>query len=337
MTRFTKIPTTVITGFLGAGKTTLIRHLLANPGGRRIALIVNEFGDVGIDGELLNGCGAAGCDGDDIIELANGCLCCTVADEFLPTMEKLVGRARRPDHILIETSGLALPKPLVKAFDWPEMRSKVTVDGVVAVVDARAVCDGRFQSAPEQATRPDHDNPLEEVFDDQLACADMVLLNKADLLDERTLAGLRTRLQSGLRAGVKVLATRHGEVDARALLGLEAAAEDDLPARPTRHDGPADHDHDDFESFAVALPSVADPKVMTARLQAVIAVHDILRLKGFLAVVGKDMRHVVQGVGTRVTGYYDRPWRDGEERAGQLVVIGLRGLDRPAIAAAISE
>ncbi|MDR3437582.1 cobalamin biosynthesis protein CobW [Telmatospirillum sp.] len=335
MSQFSKIPTTVVTGFLGAGKTTLIRHLLAHAEGRRIALIVNEFGDVGVDGELLAACGAEGCGCDDIIELANGCLCCTVADEFLPAMEKLLTRPLPPQHIVIETSGLALPKPLVKAFDWPDIRSKVTVDGVVAVVDGPAWAAGRFASTPEQMARPDHDNPLEEVFGDQLACADMVLLNKVDLLDPGQLEGVERNLRAKLRPGVKLVATRQGAIDARILLGLGSAAEDDLDGRPTFHDTVLDHHHDDFESFAVALPTIADPELLTRRLGTIIAAHDILRLKGFLAIAGKEMRHVIQAVGARVAGYYDRPWHKNETRAGQLVVIGRRGLDRDAIATAI--
>jgi cobalamin biosynthesis protein CobW len=331
MTRFAKIPATIITGFLGAGKTTLVRHLLSQANGRRIALIVNEFGDVGIDGELLASCGIEGCREDDIIELANGCLCCTVADEFLPVMERLLARPLPPDHIIIETSGLALPKPLVKAFDWPDIRSKVTVDGVIAVVDGPAAASGRFESTEEQRAKPDHDNPLEEVFVDQLACADMVLLNKADLLDDSQLASLTAALKAKLRPGVKLVATHQGAVDARILLGLDAKAEDDLAARPTLHDTALDHNHDDFESFAVPLDVVRDPQALTARLGEIIASHDILRLKGFLIVAGKDMRHVVQAVGNRVNGYYDRPWKVGENRVGQLVVIGLKGLDRDAI------
>jgi cobalamin biosynthesis protein CobW len=331
MTPFAKIPTTIITGFLGAGKTTLVRHLLTQADGRRIALIVNEFGDVGIDGDLLASCGVKGCREDDIIELANGCLCCTVADEFLPTMERLLARPLPPEHIIIETSGLALPKPLVKAFDWPDIRSKVTVDGVVVVVDGPAAAAGRFESTDEQRARPDHDNPLEEVFVDQLACADMVLLNKADLMEESQLAALTTALQAKLRPGVKLVATHQGAIDARVLLGLDAKAEDDLAARPTLHDTATDHNHDDFESFAVPIATVRDPQAVTKRLSDIIASHDILRLKGFLAVAGKDMRHVVQAVGGRIAGYYDRPWKPEENRAGQLVVIGLKGLDRESI------
>jgi cobalamin biosynthesis protein CobW len=330
-----KVPATVVTGFLGAGKTTLVRHLLANAGGRRIALIVNEFGDIGVDGGLLAACGVTGCTEDDIVELANGCLCCTVADEFLPTMQALLDRPNPPDHIVIETSGLALPKPLVKAFHWPEIRSRVTVDGVVAVVDAPAAAAGRFASTPEEMARPDHDNPLEEVFEDQLACADLILLNKADLLAEAEMAALDAGIAARLRPGVKTLPTRNSAVDPLVVLGLSAAAEEDLAARPSHHDAEDGHDHDDFESFAIRLPEVADPAQVEARAVAAIAAHDILRLKGFLAVAGKPARHVVQAVGTRVERYFDRPWTAGEERAGTLVVIGRKGLDRAAIEAVI--
>jgi len=334
MTPRPKIPATIVTGFLGAGKTTLLRHLLANAAGRRLALIINEFGDVGIDGSLLAACGDEACRADDIVELANGCLCCTVADEFLPAMEALLGRARPPDHILIETSGLALPKPLVKAFDWPEVRSRVTVDGVIAVVDAEAVAFDRFDPAPQ---RPgDHDNPLEEVFSDQLATADLVLLNKTDLLAAPRLAAVEAHLRGKLRPGVKLLATTRGEADSRILLGLAAGAEDDLDGRPPRHDGGEAHDHDDFESFAVELGPIADPAAFVAGLRPLLETHGILRLKGFLAVPGKAVRHVVQAVGARVSAYYDRPWSEGEARTSQVVVIGLKGLDRAAIAKSLT-
>lgn len=143
-----KIPATVITGFLGAGKTTMIRNLLTNAGGKKIALIINEFGDLGVDGDVLKGCGAENCTEDDIIELTNGCICCTVADDFIPTMTKLLEREQRPDHIVIETSGLALPQPLVAAFNWPDIRTQVTVDGVITVVDSAAVAAGRFRRRP---------------------------------------------------------------------------------------------------------------------------------------------------------------------------------------------
>jgi len=342
-----KIPATVITGFLGAGKTTLIRHMLENAKGRRIALVINEFGDIGMDRDILKGCGLEDCDlegenGGDVIELANGCICCTVADEFLPTIEALLERPEPPEHIVIETSGLALPKPLVKAFNWPEVRSRVTVDGVVAVIDADAFAAGRFATdeAALQAQREadeslDHDNPLEEVFTDQLNCADMVLLNKADLLEEATLKVVHDDLIAKLRDGVKAIPTSHGKVEPEVLLGLEAAAEDDLDARPSHHDGPHDHDHDDFDSFHLTLGDIADPEAFEAKVLAVVKDHDILRIKGFLHVPGKPMRHVIQGVGARIQRYYDRPWNDAEPRESKLVVIGQHGMNQSAIEAVL--
>lgn len=337
-----KIPATVISGFLGAGKTTLIRHLLENADGRRIALIINEFGDLGIDREILTGCGIESCDEGDIVELANGCICCTVADDFLPTMESLLNRDTPPDHIVIETSGLALPKPLIKAFTWPEVRSKVTVDGVIAVVDGPAVAAGLFADDPVavQALRDadpsyEHDNPLEEVFTDQLLAADMILLNKSDLLVDGEEARVKSDITAQVREGVHVLSTRHGRVSVEVLLGLKAAAEDDLAARPSCHDGEDEHDHDDFDSFIVALADVADPAALESRIAAAIRDHPILRIKGFVHVPGSDMRHVVQAAGPRIERYYDRSWGDGEARQSRLVVIGEAGLDRAAIERAL--
>jgi cobalamin biosynthesis protein CobW len=338
-----KLPTTVITGFLGAGKTSMIRHLLETANGKRLALIINEFGDFGVDGEILKSCGIEGCTEDDVVELANGCICCTVADDFVPAMEALLNRDQPPDHIVIETSGLALPKPLIKAFNWPEIRTRVTVDGVVAVIDVEAVAAGRFAADPaaveaERRDDPglDHDSPLEELFEDQLACADMVVLNKIDLLDEAALGEVSGALSAKLRPEVRLLRASHGTIDASVLLGLGASAEGDLDARPSHHDSAEDHDHDDFESFDVALGEVADPLDLIARLKAAATAHDVLRIKGFVAVAGKDMRLVVQGVGPRFSHYYDRDWGADETRASRLVVIGETGLDRPAIAAAIA-
>ena len=334
-----RIPATIVTGFLGAGKTSLVRHLLSTAAGHRLAIIVNEFGELGIDRELLLGCGDAACRDDDIVELANGCLCCTVADDFLPTLSRLIDRAEPPGHIVIETSGLALPKPLVQAFAWPEIRTRTTVDGVVAVIDAAAAAAGRFASDPEVVARQraadpaiGHDNPLEEVFADQLACADLVILNKTDLLDVGRLTTLRHDIEARLRPGVKLVGAEQGRVAPAVALGLAAAAEDDLAARPSLHELEGEHDHDDFESFVVSGGPVADAAAFRDRLAAVIRTHDVLRVKGFIDVPGRDRRQVVQAVGDRVQQHFDRPWLPEESRATRLVVIGRRGLDRAAIA-----
>jgi cobalamin biosynthesis protein CobW len=333
-----RVPATVITGFLGAGKTSLVRHLLAQAGGRRLAVLVNEFGELGIDRELLLGCGDASCVDEDIVELANGCICCTVADDFLPTLERLLDRVAPPEHILIETSGLALPKPLVQAFAWPEIRTRTTVDGVLTMVDGAAVAAGHFADDPaavarQRATDPAlaHDNPLEEVFSDQLACADLVILNKTDLIDPTRLPALRREIEARLRPAVKLVTAREGRVAPEVALGLAAAAEDDLAARPSLHDLEAEHDHDDFESFVVTSGAVEDGDAFIARLRVAINLHDVLRVKGFVDRPGRDRRQVVQAVGSRLQVYFDRPWNIGERRETRLVVIGKKGLDREAI------
>ena len=352
-----RIPATVVTGFLGAGKTTLIRHMLQHAEGRRIALIINEFGDLGVDGEILRGCGIETCRDEDVIELSNGCICCTVADDFIPTMETLLSRENPPDHIVIETSGLALPQPLVRAFAWPGISTRVTVDGVVTVVDGKAVSEGRFAHdvAAVDAQRAaddmlDHETPLSELFEDQLACADMIVINKTDLLTEAETATLTDSLRAGARPGVQVLRTAMGALPVGVLLGQGVGAENDLAARAEvhhhhhdhdddddddddDHDDHHDHGHDEFESFVVTRGEIADPAAFAAQVAGIIRSHDILRLKGFAAVAGKPMRLTLQAVGPRVETYYDRPLTGPRET--RLVVIGEAGLDRAAITAAL--
>ena len=339
--RLARVPCTIVTGFLGAGKTTLIRHVLANAQGRRLAVIVNEFGDVGIDGEILKGCSDAACPEENIVELANGCLCCTVADEFVPALDAILAKAD-VDHIVIETSGLALPKPLVQAFHWPAIKNRVTVDGVVVVVDGAALADGRVAADLEALKRQRaadsalmHDDPVEEVFDDQIACADLVVLNKRDLLDDTGLDRARAAITSALPRNVKVLTTSDGRVDQRLLLGLGIATENDIANRATRHDAEAEHHHDDFDSFVVPLDELADPATLVARIASLAERFEVLRVKGFAAVANKPLRLLVQAVGARVSCQFDRPWGAAEHRQGRLVVIGLKGLDRAAVTEAL--
>ena len=332
-----RIPCTIVTGFLGAGKTTLIRHVLANAQGRRLAVIVNEFGDVGIDGEILKGCGNAACPEDNIVELANGCLCCTVADEFVPALDAILAKDG-VEHIVIETSGLALPKPLVQAFHWPAIKSRVTVDAVVVVVDGAALADGRVADDLDALARQraadsalEHDDPIEEVFEDQIACADLVVLNKRDLLDAAGLAKARDAIAKALPRRVKIVAAIDGKVDQDLLLGLGLGTENDIENRRTRHDDELEHDHDDFDSFVVPIGEIAEPSELAARVAGLAEKFDVLRVKGFAAVTNKPLRLLVQAVGARVTHQYDRPWTATEIREGRLVVIGLKGLDRAAV------
>jgi cobalamin biosynthesis protein CobW len=342
MTDLAKTPVTVITGFLGSGKTTLIRHLMRNPGGKRLAILVNEFGTLGVDGEILKSCADENCPVENIVELANGCICCTVADDFIPTIEALMAMPQRPDHILIETSGLALPKPLLKAFDWPAIRSRITVDGVITLADAEAVAAGRFapdldaiaaQRAADDSI--DHETPLSEVFEDQVSCADIVLLSKADLAGDAGLATARAIISAESPRAVPMLAMTDGIIDPRIILGLNSAAEDDIAARPSHHDGEDDHEHDDFDSVSISLPETSDPEVLAESIRKLAREQNILRVKGYVAVKGKPMRLLVQAVGERVRSQFDRPWGD-IPRTSQLVVIAERHhIDRGAIEATL--
>ncbi|MEJ6709823.1 MAG: cobalamin biosynthesis protein CobW [Amylibacter sp.] len=359
----TKIPATVVTGFLGAGKTTLIRHMLQNANGKRIALIINEFGDLGVDGDILKGCGDETCTEDDIMELSNGCICCTVAVDFIPTMEKLLARENAPDHIVIETSGLALPQPLIRAFNWPEISTKVTVDGVVTVVDGKAVSEGQFahnvsavDAQRKQDENLDHETPLSELFEDQITCADMIVVNKSDLLSAAESTVLVARLKSESRKGVQVVKASMGVLPIDVLLGQGIGAEDDLDARHEvhhhhhhdedeqddhpegedhHHDHEHKHGHDEFESFVVERAEITDPTAFAEQVADVIRANDILRLKGFAAVAGKPMRLTLQAVGPRVDTYFDRAFTANDPRITRLVVIGQAGLDQAAITAAL--
>ena len=348
-----KIPATVVTGFLGAGKTTLIRHMLQNAQGKRIALIINEFGDLGVDGDILKGCGDVTCTEDDIMELSNGCICCTVADDFIPTMQALLERENKPDHIVIETSGLALPQPLIRAFNWPEISTKVTVDGVVTVVDGKAVTEGRFAHNVEaiDAQRKldenlDHETPLSELYRDQIACADMIVVNKSDLLTKDETAKIISDLKTNSREGVQVVTSTMGALPIDILLGQDVGAEGDLASRHEvhhHHDHGEneehhhhDHDHDDFESFVVDCGEIKDEKVFAIKIADIIRKFDILRLKGFIAVEGKPMRMTIQAVGPRVDTYFDQPF-GLTPRQTKIVVIGQAGLNQAAIISALTK
>jgi len=288
MSDLVKTPVTVITGFLGSGKTTLIRHLLENSQGKRLAVLVNEFGSVGVDGDILRSCADENCPAENIVELANGCICCTVADDFIPTIEALMAMPEKPDHILIETSGLALPKPLLKAFDWPAIRSRITVDGVITVADAEAVAAGRFAADVEAVDAQrladeslDHESPLSEVFGDQISCADIVLLSKADLAGDAGLAKARSIVEAEAPRKLPILPLTEGQIDPRVVLGLGAAA------RPSHHDGHDDHEHDDFDTVVIDLPEIEDADTLVNAITHLAREQDILRVKGYVAIVGK--------------------------------------------------
>ena len=329
MSSLEKIPVTILTGFLGAGKTTLIRNLILKNKSKKLAVIINEFGDLGVDGELVKQCSDETCPEENILELANGCICCTVADDFIPTMKSLLEGQYLPEHILIETSGLALPKPLLKAFEWPEIRSRLTVDSVLAVVDAEAVVNGIF--APQMSTEleekqnqtyVEHETPLSEVFEDQINCSDVVLLTKPDLV--KNISDARNIIIKEMERNVPILEVQNGDIGADVILGVNAAAETDLDNRRSHHDGFDDHEHDDFDTFSISVPKILDIEKFKIVLETLIRKNDILRIKGFLRVESKPLNLLVQGVGKRLSVNFTDT-KIPVENTGNLVFIGEKG------------
>ena len=338
MSSLEKVPVTILTGFLGAGKTTLIRNLILKNKSKKLAVIINEFGDLGVDGEIVKQCSDETCPEENILELANGCICCTVADDFIPTMKSLLEGQYIPEHILIETSGLALPKPLLKAFEWPEIRSRLTVDSVLAVVDAEAVVNGIF--APQMSneleekqnqTYVEHETPLSEVFEDQINCSDVVLLTKPDLVEN--ISDARNIIIKEMERNVPILEVQNGDIGADVILGVNAAAETDLDNRRSHHDGFDDHEHDDFDTFSISVPKILDIEKFKIVLETLIRENDILRIKGFLRVESKPLNLLVQGVGKRLSVNFTDT-KIPVENTGNLVFIGEKGrIDQDVISA----
>ena len=327
-----KIPITIVTGFLGVGKTTLIHNMLKNANGKRIAVLVNEFGEVDVDGELI---GSAGCEEDEcnLIQLPNGCICCTVQEEFLPSMLQLLERKEEIDHIVIETSGLSMPKPLVKAVNWPDLKPHITIDAVITVVDAVGlatgeICDREKVQAQRLADDSlDHETPIEELFLDQLACADLVLVSKRDLIDDEKFEEVNKIIVAKARPNTKIISVINGELDNALLLGVGASAEDDVDNRHSIHEdhhahGHHHHHNDDIKSEILEYPETADIKVLVEELKTLVENNEIYRIKGFVNIPNKPMRMVLQGVGSRFDYYFERQWRENEERKTKLVVIG---------------
>ena len=338
MSSLEKILVTILTGFLRAGKTTLIRNLILRNKSKKLAVIINEFGDLGVDGEIVKQCSDETCPKENILELANGCICCTVADDFIPTMKSLLEGQYLPEHILIETSGLALPKPLLKAFEWPEIRSRLTVDSVLAVVDAEAVVNGIF--APQMSTEleekqnqtyVEHETPLSEVFEDQINCSDVVLLTKPDLV--KNISDARNIIIKEMERNVPILEVQNGDIGADVILGVNAAAETDLDNRRSHHDGFDDHEHDDFDTFSITVPKILDVEKFKIVLEKLIRENDILRIKGFLRVESKPLNLLVQGVGKRLSVNFTDT-KIPVENTGNLVFIGEKGrIDQDVISA----
>ena len=350
-----RLPVTVITGFLGAGKTTVLRHLLINSG-QRLAVMVNEFGSVGLDGDLIRSCGF--CPEEEVenrlVELNNGCLCCTVQDDFLPTMQTLLERADQLDGIVVETSGLALPRPLLQALDWPEIRSRVHVNGVVTLVDGEALSEGSPVADVEALERQraedpslDHITAIDELFTDQLQAADLVLISRADTLSAEKLASVQASMAAKVRPGTTLLPVANGALDSAVVLGLEHHADHhshDAPHDHDDHDAPHDHhDHSHVEVVgrAVRLEGDWDRNALEALLPGLVRQHQVIRLKGRVWLAGKALPLQLQMVGPRLNSWFEAApkdaWRPSSGTGLDLVVLALNEAAAPALASAFQR
>ncbi|MBC6497324.1 MAG: GTP-binding protein [Alphaproteobacteria bacterium GM7ARS4] len=326
---------TVISGFLGAGKTSIIRHWLQTSP-EPFALLINEFGACDVDGEILRSSQKTnGRDAYPIITLDNGCLCCTVAQDFLPAMATLAGMAHAPHHIVIETSGLSLPQPLIDAFYWEAIRSRFVMNGFITVIDAPAYQRGSFADNPQQveeqrnAIGSRHATPIETLMQDQCDAADMVLINKADLLTMQEYTPLEAMVRERLGRDLPIIRCCHARCPWHVALGERHAMRTQHTISPKdahAHGDHHDHDHDAFRSIVCSLPVMASEDQALTHARDVLCRSDVYRVKGFMAVEAKARRLVVQGVGDRLEHYYDRPWREDEDRLSSLVVIGGRSL-----------
>ena len=311
MTSKSRLPVTIITGFLGSGKTTLLRYLINNSQ-KRLAIIVNEFGSVGLDGDLIKSCGL--CPEDELegrlIELNNGCLCCTVQDDFLPTMQRLLSLDNNLDGIVIETSGLALPRPLLQALAWPEIRSNVYINGLVTLVDGEALSQGTpigdIKALEQQRLDDpslDHLTPINELFKDQLELSDLVLVSRSDIINSEQLDKVLNEITPKIRETTQVIQIKNGEINPDLILGISS---EKINADSEEYLVDHDHHHLNIESEIIRAENSVRSEDLITLLVKLVKDYQIIRLKGRCWIKGKSLPLQLQMVGPRIDSWFER-------------------------------
>ena len=332
-----KIPTTLVTGFLGSGKTTVLSNMLKQPSGKRIAVVVNVPLESGIDSEILRGTDLDSFDkverlplGNRIYHLRNGCLCCAVQDDFSHMMWELAHRTDEIDHVFIETPGTELPVIFLKRLNSEVLAEKFTIDSVVTVADGPALSDGRYTSASGRVSQK-IDTSLQFLYQSQLDIADVVLISKTDLVIPVLRKKLQDKLKALLSHSPDIINMQHGIVSSDLLYNRACNSEQRFEIDKVELD--ESEVSQGFDSVMVKLGTV-DSDLLVSRLQMLIHEQAVYRAKGFAELPNKMMRQVVQGVGSRIDRSYDRRWGVDEERSTRLQIIG-RGLDTERLLATL--
>ncbi len=325
-----KIPVIVVSGFLGSGKTTFLRYLLKESN-KKFGLIINEFGDVGIDGDLIKSCDKCDESEDDcVIELNNGCLCCTVQDDFVPSIKALFEFNPPIESIIIETSGLALPIPLIQALNWPEIRSSIYLDVVVGIVNGESMLNGspindlnKITKQYSETDKIDHNATIDELFEEQLEVSDIVLVSRSDILNDDQFDVVKHKIQGSLNSSVPVLKSKNGKIDLNYLFDFNFKKENYKEFLTEGHD----HNHVELVSDSIKLNYFLEKNDFEKEMSKILDELNILRIKGRIWIPNKSLPLQIQIVGKKINTWFeeapDNCWRPNDNAGLELVIISF--------------
>ena len=328
-----KVPVIVVSGFLGSGKTTFLRYLI-NKSNKKFGFLINEFGDVGIDGDLIKSC--SNCDESidkKIIMLNNGCVCCTVQDDFIPSIKSLLGSSLEIDTIIVETSGLALPLPLLKALSWPEIKASIYLDLVVCIVNGEAMIDGSpindlslIKNQYKDTKVIEHNSSLDELFQEQLETSDVILISRADLLNQYQYKKVEDNIKLKINNDIPIMKCFNGEINLKYFFGSEIKK--NIYKDSFENDKEENHNHSHPKIYSRLLKSSYFLNKKDFEKQMVVILEDlnILRIKGRVWIPSKNLPLQVQIVGKKINTWFEEApnncWRPNGDIGMELILIG---------------